>query len=98
MKRELIEVPVAGHFNLNSKGIDGSKIKRVWSLYDENIINMLNSGEKSLEEIPLKHNKGVFLEDKVHDWDVTKDNVFRYYTRISEPNELMKVILEVEKV
>lgn len=98
MKRKLIEVLVGGYFNLNSKNIDGSKIKRVWSVYDENTINILNSNEKSLEEIPLKHNQGVFLEDKVHDWDVTKDNMFRYYTRIAEPNELMKVILEVEKV
>ena len=42
------------------------------------------------------HNRTVFLEDRVHDWD-WRDGQFRYYTRVSECADVL-VVYAVEDV
>ncbi len=54
---------------------------QLWSLYENT-----NKKEKPSEEnVKLFHGKGAFLEDYVHDydWDISKPNILRYYSRIT---------------
>lgn len=95
MKRQIINVQIGKPLELNTIEIDGTKIKRVWTVYDENLLVQIEKNNSVIANIPLKHNHGVFLEDKVHDWFVSKDNVFRYYSRVVETATLTTVILEL---
>lgn len=42
------------------------------------------------DEQYLIHNKTVFLEDRIHDWDWS-DGKFRYYTRVAEKADVLVV-------
>lgn len=49
-----------------------------------------------LEDHYLIHNKMVFLEDYVHDWN-WQDGMFRYYTRVATQADVL-VVYELEDV
>jgi hypothetical protein len=62
---------------------------RVATLIDE---------ENFLQDQIMTHNKNVFLEDRMHDWDHSVKNgvgQFRYYTRIAEAADVL-VVYEVD--
>lgn len=76
--------------SLKELGLEGKKIKEVWTVYDEDKMwdsNKFNpmTGQPiekgvDLEGIVLTHEEGVLIEDIVHDWRVSGD-VFKYYSR-----------------
>jgi hypothetical protein len=102
--RKILDIISGGTLDLNEYGIDGKKIKKLWSVFDEKMMwdsckfNPL-TGEKvtSLDDIHLQHREGVFIEDYVHDWNVRKGNILHYYTRIAATGEPMKILIEFEQ-
>lgn len=43
------------------------------------------------------HHHGVFLEDKLHDWNVNKkENLLHYGSRVVEQGENIKILVEYE--
>lgn len=64
--------------NIKANGLASHPLERrpvkVATLIDEAAFNKAGHG--------LLHNKTVFLEDEVHDWN-WRDGQFRYYTRIA---------------
>jgi hypothetical protein len=57
---------------------DGARPKTVWSLYME-------TDPEKTPELPYhpKHNVNAFIEDYIHDWNITS-GMFRYYSRVTE--------------
>lgn len=87
-----------------SDQIDLNKIKidRLWTVYDEQA--MWNSSKfntqtgepvKTLEDLTLKHHEGVFIEDHIHDWDITNGKL-NYCSRVVERGEPIKILIEYE--
>lgn len=93
--RKIIEI-TSGIRNDISKDIDLSKIKirRLWTIYDEDAI--LGS-DLPLEDIVLKHNEGVFLEDRTHDWQITKNGLY-FYSRVVETGIRIKILIEYDLI
>lgn len=60
---------------------------RVGTLLDEGVFK---------QEQFMIHNRTVFLEDRIHDWD-WRDGEFRYYTRVAEKADVL-VVYAVEEV
>lgn len=63
--------------------------RRVWTMFmycDE-------SEPPTLPIVPV-HRVNAFMEDYVHDWDVDRNNNFRYYSRITD--EPVWVLLEYD--
>lgn len=58
------------------------KPKIVATLLNESLFN---------EDNMLIHNRTVFLEDFVHDWNYDSQGRFRYYTRIAEKADVLIV-------
>ena len=58
----------------------------------------INTGSpvKTLEDIYLQHHKGVFLEDKLHDWNI-RNNKLDYYSRVVEQGSNVKILIEYEE-
>lgn len=48
-----------------------------------------------LEDQLMIHNRNVFLEDRIHDWD-HRDGEFRYYTRVDTVADVL-VVYEVDE-
>jgi hypothetical protein len=53
---------------------------RVWTLYD---CGTDPNQPPSLPITPV-HNRGAFLEDRIHDWMILKGNLLKYYSRVVE--------------
>lgn len=103
--RKIIELVAGEKTDLLPFGIDleKHKINRVWTLYDlERMWTWSKfhpmTGEPvtytDIEEVPLRHHEGVFLEDYVHDWNIRKGNLFDYYSRVTERYEKVKILIE----
>lgn len=76
-------------------------IKTVWTLYDENEVienapfNPFTGNKvERAEDTVLEHNKGVFIEDYVHDWNI-KGNEFHIYSRVVGSNKSIELIIEL---
>ena len=73
---------------------------RIWTVYDEDemfeyVIEGADSG--SLDDLEIKHLRGVFLEDRVHDWKiVSRDDgeYLHYYSRVVATGSRVKILLE----
>lgn len=75
-------------------------IKTVWTLYDEKQVienAPINpfTGDKveKAEDAVLEHNKGVFIEDYVHDWNI-KGNQFHIYSRVIGSGKPIELLIE----
>jgi hypothetical protein len=64
------------------------RIKRVYTLLDENLILTEN-----LNEVLLKHLDNVFMEDKYHDWNQHGDK-FHFYGHSGHSGEIHNLIIE----
>lgn len=65
---------------------EGRKLVRVWTLINKDLLKQLG---------PV-HNVSAFLEDHIHDWQITRDGGLRYYSRIAETNTDVEVVLDYE--
>lgn len=107
--RKLIEI-IAGHnLQLSEFGINENThcINRIWTVYDED--RMWNwckfdhkTGEKiappeTLEDVQLRHREGVFIEDRVHDWNIRKGNQLDFYSRVVRQGQTVKILIEYEE-
>lgn len=75
---------------LEELGLQGQKVKRVWTILNDSLLN-----EENLEGITLKHNYNVFLEDKVHDWNIV-NGYFKFYGHSGDIGEKHNLLIEVE--
>lgn len=51
----------------------------------------------NLESLKPSHNYGVFLEDRVHDWDIDyKINLLHFYSRVVKQGENVKILIDYE--
>ncbi|WCK57211.1 hypothetical protein PP175_28905 (plasmid) [Aneurinibacillus sp. Ricciae_BoGa-3] len=103
--RKMIEIVVGELIDLLSFGIDVDKhqIERLWTVYDEEKMwdcNKFNpfTGAKiergDLEALHLKHHEGVFIEDRVHDWQIRRDKTLDYYSRVVGKGSTISILLE----
>lgn len=94
----MIEI-VAGDLTLLSE--DLAKPVRIWTIYDEaemfeNRVDGSDVDEDRLEDLELKHLRGVFLEDRVHDWKIVErdgEYYLHYYSRVVETGSRVKILL-----
>jgi len=100
--RLLIEMNNCDFIELNKiqEGLEKVDIEKVWTIYDEK--EMWDSckfnpytGRKveTLDDLILSHQKGVFIEDAIHDWMVSK-GLFKLYSRFFKDGAKVKVIIE----
>lgn len=103
--RKIIKI-IAGRGLDLSKYIDLTKIKinRLWTVYDEEQMwesSKFNTqtGElvTTLEDLTLQHHKGVFLEDKIHDWDI-RNGKLDYCSRVVEIGAEIKILIEYDNI
>lgn len=105
-KRKIIRgVEVDSFIPMSEIGVDEKSIKRIWTILDEEKMfdpDKINpyTGEKIENPVPrtlenpyLRHGYTVFLEDKVHDWNIY-DNKFKYYTRIAGKGKKCDLLIE----
>lgn len=106
--RKIIEIVAGEKTDLLPFGIDLDKykIERIWTVYDEGRMwtwQKFNphTGEPvtftELEEVPLRHHEGVFLEDYVHDWNIRQGNLLDYYSRVTARFEKVKILIEYKE-
>ncbi len=76
--------------SLSDLGLENVKVKRVYTIIDESILDFTN-----LEELKLKHNQNVFLEDKVHDWDVINGQ-FKFYGHSGSKGDKHHLLIEYQ--
>ncbi|HFJ9376476.1 hypothetical protein [Bacillus toyonensis] len=103
MKRVILDIQVGGTLDLNTYNIEGKDIKRIWSVFDEQMMwdsckfnPLTGKPVERLEDLHLKHREGVFIEDYVHDYKILKGNILHYYTRIAQKGEQMKILIELK--
>lgn len=97
MGRVVLEI-VAGDLTLLEESY--ADPVRIWTIYDEEemfeyVIGGSDSG--SLEDLEIKHLRGVFLEDRVHDWKiVSRDGgeYLHYYSRVVATGSRVKILVE----
>jgi len=65
--------------------IDVSKIQRVYLLLNEKLFN----------EVGPVHWKSVFIDDRMHDWDVRRGHLY-YYAHSSSRGDVVDIILGLE--
>ncbi|PLS19055.1 hypothetical protein CVD28_01225 [Bacillus sp. M6-12] len=107
--RKIIEIISGQKIDLLPSGIDLDKheIVRLWTVYDEERMWTwkkfdTQTGERlerpsSLEEVELKHHEGIFLEDRIHDWNIRQGNLLDYYSRVVGQNEEVKILIEYKE-
>jgi hypothetical protein len=102
--RKIIDI-VAGRGIDISQHIDLTKVEiiRLWTIADEKVMwdsckfnIMTGKPVKTLDDLTLIHHKGVFLEDRMHDWNVY-DGKLDYGSRLISPKNKAKILIEYEK-
>nr|WP_156736385.1 hypothetical protein [Mycobacterium sp. E3298] len=100
-------IPNVSYTLLEDMGLLGIKIKRVWSILDEERMfegdkfdtqtgeKIENPIKRTIDNPKLQHGITAFLEDKIHDWNIY-DVRFKYYTRIAEEGRKMDLLIEHE--
>ena len=88
--RVIIRDFVNGDFkSLRELGLEHYKINRVFTLIDLSLLE-----KEDLEEVKLRHNQNVFLEDRFHDWEVS-NGIFKFYGHSGKKGDLHDLLLEV---
>lgn len=67
-------------------GVTTSNLKQVWTLLNEAKFNIVG----------LVHFKTAFLEDRMHDWDLSKDGGLRFYGHSGSKGEMHDLVLVYE--
>lgn len=52
--------------------------------------------EDKLKEFGIRHFYSVFIEDRMHDWDITKNNELRFYGHSGEKDDLHNLVIVYE--
>lgn len=110
MKRKIVRgIPNVSFTPLAEMGLENVKILRVWTILDEKKMFEgdkfdTQTGEKiaipvnrTLDNPLLQHGVTVFLEDKVHDWNIYGDK-FKFYSRIVENSKKVNLLIEYEEI
>ena len=79
-----------------------ANLVRVWTIYDEvemfeNTVSGCEGAADRLDDLAIRHLRGVFLEDRVHDWKIVeRDGVYylHYYSRVVATGSRVKILLE----
>lgn len=77
-------VLVRGVVNGDRAGVDLPKpvtkknLQQVWTVYDE----------EKFKQNGFMHLHGSFMEDRMHDWDLTKEGKLRFYGHSGERGEV----------
>lgn len=94
-------------YSLEEVGLININIIRVWTILDEVKLfegDKFNpyTGEKLEAVIPkdltnpnLVHGVSVFIEDKIHDWNINQEK-FRYYSRVNKKGGTADLLIEFE--
>ena len=104
--RKIVNI-IAERGNDVSSQIDLSSIEilKIWTIYDEE--QLWNSypkfdrqtGEKleykeiTLDTLEPLHHQGVFIEDRLHDWNI-RDNKLDFCSRCVKRGEQVKILIE----
>ena len=82
--KKIIEIRAGRNIKLNDYGFSGiPKINKLWTIYDEdemwnhyqfNPDNGMKVERDDLDSLKPSHHYGVFLEERVHDWDIDYKN------------------------
>ena len=100
-------IPIIAGYQLDlSSYVDLSKIKikSLWTLYDEKTMwdsckfnPITGKSVETLDDLVLRHNQGVFIEDFIHDWNVNKGKL-NYYSRVVGQGDEIKILIEYEEI
>lgn len=104
--RKILNI-IAERGNDLSTQIDLSSIEitKLWTIYDEEQLwnsynkfdpytgDKLEEKEITIDDLELKHRNGLFLEDRLHDWNI-RDNKLDYYSRCIKRGEKVKILIE----
>jgi hypothetical protein len=86
---------------LKELGLENKTIKRVYTIInEEEMYAKFNPQtgkpcEKSLDNLILKHWSTVFVEDKMHDWNIFGDR-FKFHAHSSGMGEKVDLLIEYE--
>jgi len=108
--RKILDIIAEYQFDLSDQ-IDLNKINiiRLWTITNEEQMWQLypkfntQTGEKieyeelTLDDLNLQHFEGIFLEDKIHDWNVVGGKL-NYYSRIVEQHAKVRILIEYENI
>lgn len=108
--RKIVNI-IANRGNDISTQIDLSSIEivKLWTIYDKqqlwNSYPKFNTqtGEKleykeiTLDQLELHHHQGVFLEERLHDWNI-RDNKLDFYSRCVKQGEPVSILIEYEMI
>jgi hypothetical protein len=89
--------------SLSELGLEGRKIEKVYTIIDEEKLykqfDPMSGKEKTvdLEGAKLIHWRNVFVEDKMHDWDV-HNGFFKFYAHSGNKGDKHDLLLEVDDV
>lgn len=104
--KKIIEIKAGRNIKLSDYSLFVPVISKIWTIYDEDAMwdnfkynpdNGIQVDRNNLDTLKPVHNYGVFLEEKTHDWDIDLEkNLMHYYSRVAEPGELVKILIEYE--
>jgi hypothetical protein len=107
MRKILEIVSTRGYDVSNQIDLSTIEIQRLWTIYNEkqlwNSYHRFNpyTGEKieekeiTIDDLELKHNNGVFLEERLNDWSI-HNNKLNFYSRVVKQDEKVKILIEYE--
>lgn len=106
--KKIINIKAGRNIKLSDYGLIAVDINKIWTIYDEdemwdyckfNPDNGMKVERDNLESLKPFHHHGVFLEQKLHDWNVDeKENLLHYGSRIVEQGKNVKVLVEYEQM
>ena len=91
-KRKIVEITAGTPIELSSFELENKNIFRLWTIFS---MNQFNPNNLELEQVPVIHHQGVFLEDINHDWFVKK-GVLHYFSRVVAVGSNVQLLLEFE--
>lgn len=104
--KKIIEIKAGRNIDLTPYGLIATKINRIWTIYDEeemwnyckfNPETGIEVDRNNIDSLKPFHHHGVFLEDKLHDWNVNKkENLLHYGSRVVEQGENIKFLLNMK--
>lgn len=102
MKHILRQIKVGSKISLKDLGLEGKRIVKLYTILNEKHLFTkydMESGQPytitDVQNVSISHNRSVFVEDIIHDWDC-HDGFLHYYPAASERDSLVDLLVVTE--